>query len=61
MGLFRRTDDPGRVSVGRNLARKIAPHKELIWFEKSGHPPLFSEANKLVNVMVNRVLEDSAL
>jgi hypothetical protein len=33
-----------------------APHKELIWFEKSGHPPLYSEANKLVDVMVNRVL-----
>jgi pimeloyl-ACP methyl ester carboxylesterase len=30
-----------------------APHKELIWFEKSGHPPLYSEASKVVDVMVN--------
>jgi pimeloyl-ACP methyl ester carboxylesterase len=36
-----------------------APLKELIWFEKSGHPPLYSEANKLVDVMVNRVLAHS--
>jgi pimeloyl-ACP methyl ester carboxylesterase len=37
-----------------------APYKELIWFEKSGHPPLYSEANKLVDVMVNRVLARSS-
>ena len=36
-----------------------APHKELIWFEKSGHPPLYSEANKLADVVVNRVLARS--
>jgi pimeloyl-ACP methyl ester carboxylesterase len=36
-----------------------APYKELIWFEKSGHPPLYSEASKVVDVMVNRVLAHS--
>jgi pimeloyl-ACP methyl ester carboxylesterase len=34
-----------------------APYKELIWFEKSGHPPLYSEASKVVDVMVNRVMQ----
>jgi pimeloyl-ACP methyl ester carboxylesterase len=34
-----------------------APHKELIWFEKSGHPPLYSEASKVVDILVDRVLQ----
>jgi hypothetical protein len=35
-----------------------APHKELIWFEKSGHPPpLYAEVDKGVDIMVNRVLK----
>jgi pimeloyl-ACP methyl ester carboxylesterase len=33
-----------------------APHKELIWFEHSGHTPWTSESDKFVDVMVNRVL-----
>lgn len=33
-----------------------APHKELIWFEKSGHTPIYEEPNKFVDVMVKRVL-----
>lgn len=36
-----------------------APHKELIWFEKSGHPPLYSEADKVVDIMVSKVLAHS--
>lgn len=32
-----------------------APHKELIWFEKSGHTPLYEEPKRFVEV-VNRVL-----
>jgi pimeloyl-ACP methyl ester carboxylesterase len=32
-----------------------APHKELIWFEQSGHPPLLYEPNKVVDVQVNHV------
>jgi pimeloyl-ACP methyl ester carboxylesterase len=33
-----------------------APHKELIWFERSGHSPWVSESEKFVDVMVNTVL-----
>ncbi len=33
-----------------------APHKELIWFEHSGHSPWVDEAEKVVDVMVNTVL-----
>ncbi len=33
-----------------------APHKELIWFEHSGHNPWISEPAEFVNVMVNTVL-----
>ena len=28
-----------------------APAKELVWFEKSGHPPLYSEASRMVALM----------
>ncbi|MEZ4717548.1 MAG: hypothetical protein R2851_15900 [Caldilineaceae bacterium] len=33
-----------------------APHKELIWFEHSGHSPWISETDKFVDVVVERVL-----
>lgn len=33
-----------------------APHKELVWFERSGHTPWTSEPDKFVAVMVNTVL-----
>ena len=33
-----------------------APHKELIWFEHSGHAPWLNEPAKFVDVMVNKVL-----
>jgi len=33
-----------------------APHKELIWFEHSGHSPWINESAKFVDVMVNEVL-----
>jgi pimeloyl-ACP methyl ester carboxylesterase len=33
-----------------------APHKELIWFERSGHSPWISESDKFVEVMVHTVL-----
>ena len=33
-----------------------APHKELIWFEHSGHSPWGEESAKLVDLMVNKVL-----
>lgn len=28
-----------------------APYKELIWFEHSGHPPLYSEADRVIELM----------
>jgi pimeloyl-ACP methyl ester carboxylesterase len=34
-----------------------APHKELIWFERSGHSPWVSESEKFIDVMVNNVLQ----
>ena len=33
-----------------------APHKELIWFQRSGHSPWVSESDNFVDVMVNTVL-----
>jgi hypothetical protein len=33
-----------------------APHKELIWFEHSGHSPWMNESAKFIDVMVNKVL-----
>jgi pimeloyl-ACP methyl ester carboxylesterase len=36
-----------------------APHKELIWFEHSGHTPWTSEPSMFVDAMVNRVLANS--
>ena len=37
-----------------------APHKELIWFEQSGHTPIHFEPNKVVEVLVNRVLAQTS-
>ena len=36
-----------------------APHKELVWFERSGHNPWISEPARFVDVMVNTVLEQT--
>lgn len=33
-----------------------APHKEIVWFERSGHSPWVSESEKFVGVMVDAVL-----
>ncbi len=33
-----------------------APHKELIWFERSGHNPWVNESTKFVDAIVNKVL-----
>jgi hypothetical protein len=37
-----------------------APHKNLIWFENSGHTPLYEEPTHFVDVMVNTVLAETA-
>jgi pimeloyl-ACP methyl ester carboxylesterase len=34
-----------------------APHKELIWFERSGHNPWINESDKFVDVMVDRLMK----
>lgn len=36
-----------------------APHKELMWFEHSGHSPWVDESAKVVDVMVNTILADT--
>ncbi|MEJ7655296.1 MAG: hypothetical protein WKH64_19155 [Chloroflexia bacterium] len=36
-----------------------APHKELIWLEKSGHFAAYTEPEKMVDLIVNNVLPDT--
>ncbi len=36
-----------------------APHKELIWFEHSGHNPWVTESARFVDVMVNKILVET--
>jgi pimeloyl-ACP methyl ester carboxylesterase len=36
-----------------------APHKELIWFEHSGHNPWVTESARFVDVVVNKVLAET--
>jgi pimeloyl-ACP methyl ester carboxylesterase len=36
-----------------------APRKDLIWFERSGHNPWVTEADRFVDVLVNRVLAEN--
>ena len=36
-----------------------APHKELIWFERSGHNPWVTESAEFVDVVVNKVLPET--
>ncbi|HET9494693.1 MAG TPA: alpha/beta hydrolase [Chloroflexia bacterium] len=36
-----------------------APRKELIWFERSGHNPWVTEADRFADVVVNRVLAEN--
>jgi len=36
-----------------------APHKELIWFELSGHNPWVTESSLFVDVVVNKILPES--
>jgi pimeloyl-ACP methyl ester carboxylesterase len=37
-----------------------APHKELVWFERSGHNPWISEPARFVDVIVNTVLAQTS-
>ncbi len=36
-----------------------APHKEIVWFENSGHDAMVNEADKLVDIMANRILPET--
>jgi pimeloyl-ACP methyl ester carboxylesterase len=36
-----------------------APHKELIWFEHSGHNPWVTESDTFVGVVVNKILPET--
>jgi pimeloyl-ACP methyl ester carboxylesterase len=36
-----------------------APHKEIVWFEHSGHNPWVTETEEFVRVMVEKVLKDN--
>jgi pimeloyl-ACP methyl ester carboxylesterase len=36
-----------------------APHKELIWFEHSGHNPWVTESDAFVDVIVNKILPET--
>lgn len=36
-----------------------APHKELIWFEHSGHNPWVTESSAFVDVVVNKILSET--
>jgi pimeloyl-ACP methyl ester carboxylesterase len=42
--------------VERYHNRLQAPHNELIWFQNSGHTPLYEESRRFVDVMVHTVL-----
>lgn len=42
------------------LGTLAAPHKEIVWFEHSGHSPWVEEPEKVMDVMVNTVLAQTA-
>jgi len=54
MGRHDRTTSPKLTEEYFNLL--TAPHKELIWFEHSGHGSWMNESAKFIDVMVNQVL-----
>lgn len=43
--------------VEEYVALLDAPHKEIVWFERSGHSPWVSESEKFVEVMVDTVVD----
>lgn len=55
IGRHDRTTSPKLTEEYFNLL--TAPHKELIWFEHSGHSPWVNESAKFINVMVDKVLK----
>lgn len=47
------------VLVEDYLTQLEAPHKEIVWFEHSGHTPWTSEADEFVDVIVDTVLAET--
>ncbi len=41
------------------LKKLKAPHKEVVWFENSGHYPNLEESEKYQNVLINKVLKNT--
>jgi pimeloyl-ACP methyl ester carboxylesterase len=37
-----------------------AAHKEMIWFEQSGHLPHYEESERFIDVMINQVLRETS-
>jgi pimeloyl-ACP methyl ester carboxylesterase len=36
-----------------------APYKEIIWFEKSSHSPIFEEPEKFNDILINKILKET--
>jgi pimeloyl-ACP methyl ester carboxylesterase len=47
------------ILAERYLQGLRAPHKRLVWFERSGHNPCFEEADRFNHFMVDTVLEET--
>lgn len=45
--------------VEEYLAVLEAPHKEIVWFEHSGHTPWVTEADEFVRVLAEKVLKEN--
>jgi len=57
--LIGRHDINAPVSLTQEYYQLLqAPHKEIIWFEHSGHTPWVSESERFVEVLVNEVMVD---
>ncbi len=46
--------------AARWFAKVEAPHKELVWFENSGHNPCYQEPEAFIEFLANRVLGSTA-
>ena len=52
-----RHDYNAPFELSYNYFQKIqAPHKEFVWFEKSGHSPMLDETERFTEELVKRVL-----
>lgn len=58
--LIGRHDINAPVSLTEDYYRVLdAPHKEIVWFEHSGHTPWTREPGKFVEVVVNKILPET--